>query len=370
MPHYPETLHVSAQMSENIGAPVDRAVISSRPGGGNTTQSYLKGDIIADNLNAVFGPLGWEVEADIHQIDDWNETKQKQNAQVNMHVVQVVSNVKLTIKKTTETGSDTVFKQPGIGYGEVEEGKSRKEAFGMAVKGSATDGFKRCASLLGKRFGMMMASNGKQDDLEYAHNGKPQNLKAAQRMREEDSRRSKGNDDARGAPRHDEATARGASVREDPSRGNAQREQAPRDRQEEANRDRPRQAEAPARNDTRNQQQNTETKDRPRNDDTRAKADASKDNAAGSREKSSAKEDAAQKAGTNYPLDNLPITLDDMTSFGATLVERVKEMRQMNDKVGLVRQHINTIKNVDAKIRKRIIERLDELGVDVNKITS
>lgn len=368
MPRYPETLHISSQMSNAIDTPVDRAVVSSRPGAGNSTQSYLKGDIIADNLNAVFGPLGWEVEADIHQIDDWDETKQKQNKTVNMHVVQVVSNVKLTIKKTTEHGSDTVFKQPGIGYGEVEEGKSRKEAFGMAVKGSATDGFKRCANMLGKRFGMMMASNGKQDDLEYAHNGKPNNLKAAQRMREEDARRNKEGDDERRSSRRDEGNRNDAPRNNDRERDPA----AGANRQAENDRGRSRQEDRQTNSNARSQrpedQQNDAGKASQRED--RVKEDAAKDRTVDAPAKTATKNDAAQKAGTNYPLDNLPITLDDMTSFGATLVERVKEMRQTNDKIGLVRQHLHTIKNVDAKIRKRIIERLDELGVDVNKITS
>ncbi len=368
MPHYPETLHISSQMSNDIDTPVDRAVISSRPGAGNSSQSYLKGDIIADNLNAVFGPLGWEVEADIHQIDDWDETKQKQNKSVNMHVVQVVSNVKLTIKKTTEHGSDTVFKQPGIGYGEVEEGKSRKEAFGMAVKGSATDGFKRCASLLGKRFGMMMASNGKQDDLEYAHNGKPQNLNAARKMRDEDARRNKSGDEGRRSPRRDEGNRddapRNNTQERDPASGAGRQADGGRDRSRQEDR----QESSSAQNSRSEDRQNNDDKGRSRED--RVKNDAAKDKSVEASAKTAPKNDAAQKAGTNYPLDNLPITLDDMTSFGATLVERVKEMRQTNDKIGLVRQHLHTIKNVDAKIRKRIIERLDELGVDVNKITS
>lgn len=369
---YPVTIHINADMIGKIDEPIDPALVSRRPGGSNTTQAFLKGDIIADQLNSVFGPLGWSKASRIHTVDDWDETKtvQRNNSptQVEMHIVQVISDVTLTIKKVTPDGSDTVFIEQGIGYGEVEVGKSRKEAYGMAVKGASTDGLKRCASLLGKAFGMMMASSGKQDDIEYAHNNKPQEIRKAKDMRasggraahepgngaRDDERRRPDGDAAQGQTRSREVPARdtarggpgarGASehmvgndqhdTRRTPERGGAARAETSRTGVEQGG--------APAAGDGHGAGPATE--DKPK---------------------------AARRTPiTSYPLDNVPVTLDDQTDFGATLATRVKEMRQPSDRTSLVRQHINTIRNLDAPIRRRLMVRLNEEGVDVDRIAS
>jgi len=396
---YPSTIHISDEMAAKINQPVDAAVISSRPGGGNTVQSFLKGDIIADALNNVFGPLGWGVEASIHQMDDWTETKSltrnNSRTDVTMHMVQVVSAVKLTVKKTTADGTDTVFVQPGIGYGEAEEGKSRKEAFGMAVKGAATDGLKRCATLLGKAFGMMMASNGSQEDIEYAHNGKAQNLSKARSLRQNAQRGGNG-----GQRQVEDQRARGGGQRQvEDQRGGGQRQvedqrgdRGDQQRRPEARddvREQPRREERePARQEQRPSERENDTDRRPeqraeRQPDARpadqrqqpvrepeAAAPAAERQAAPAEADPGAAKPARRQADTSYPLDNLPITKQDMTDFGATLVARVKEMRQHSDRVGLVKQHLNTVKNLDSSVRKRVIERLRELEVDVDKIPS
>lgn len=415
---YPTTIHIAEDMAKKIDQTVDPAVISSRPGGGNTTQSFLKGDIIADQLNVVFGPLGWGIVARIHQMDDWEEektvTRNNQQTKVGMRMVQVVSDVTLTIKKTTPDGTDTVFTQPGIGYGEAEEGKSRKEAFSMAVKGAATDGLKRCASLVGKAFGMMMASNGSQQDIEYAHNGKQQNLRKAQELRRQSENRQEGRSregDARGGDsrgnsqrqddrqqggrreeqRHPQEDGRGAG--RDRQQGDRDRQQEDRERQSETRggNQGPRHDEAPARregSDGRSRQQEDSRQERGTHERSGEQVDARRTPEAGattmerpaeqSRQEPAKESDAKdgdaktrkRQADTNYPLDSLPITKQEMTDFGATLVERVKEMRQKSDRTSLVKQHLNTIKNLDSAIRRRVIERLREHDVDVDKIPS
>lgn len=381
---YPETLHIKADMASLIDTPVDSAVISSRPGGGNTTQSFVKGDIVADSLNQVFGPLGWAVKAKIHQIDDWEEEKSKtQNNRtvvVQMKVVQVVSDVELTIKKVTEDGSDTVFVQPGIGYGEVEVGKSSKEAFGMAIKGAATDGLKRCANLLGKKFGMMMASNGSQEDIEYAHNGKRDNLDKARKIRNSQNSNSSSNGSSNQSNRSNEQNNRGSSSnRSAPADQNDRRDRSANESRSsgsenrQVNRgqsdaeDRQRQNvrdDSGPRSNQGQAESHDEVREKSRNED---RAPAEKSSGGESRQE---KKSSERRPDTNYDLNIVPITKQDMVDFGATLVERVKEMRQDNDRVGLVKQHINTIKNLDTGIRQRVMERLSEANVDVDKIQS
>lgn len=411
---YPQTIHVGADLVEKIDRPLDPAIISSRPGGGNTTQSYIKGDIIADKLNEVFGPLGWSKASVIHQMDDWEEEKNGRNGKTTQHVVQVVSNVTLTIKKITADGTDTVFTEQGIGYGEVERGKSRKEAFGMAIKGASTDGLKRCASLVGKAFGMMMASNGSQDDLEYAHNGKASNLRRAQEMRRNAQRGGNDRDDARGGNGRSGDDGRGSGNRgndrgeqrgggrDSGTRGDERMRDEPRggdrgqprddQRGRQDDRARPRDDQDAGRQPPRQEQQRQRGgEDGPRQragdarpadrDEGARQAPARDEGRAPERQEATpkgeavpneapAEKKAVRKADTNYVLDHPPITKDDMTDFGATLVTRVGEMRQPSDREGLVRQHMNSIKNLDSKIRKRLIERLRELNVDVDKISS
>lgn len=378
---YPETIHITREMNEKIDTPMDPAIISTRPGGSNTTQSFIKGDIVADNLNKVFGPLGWGSKAPIKEIMRWTEkkiiNKNNNKIEVTMHMVQVLSEVELTIKKVTENGTDTVYVQPGVGYGEVEEGKSQKEAFGMAVKGAATDGLKRCASLIGKSFGMMLASNGSQEDIEYAHNGKSAALKNARSIRAAARNNNRSGNDSSGnrdQTSRDEIQNRQddrpRNERQGNNSSNRQRENYQEDRYDEFS-------------DERNnvEQRNTEKGGVQSESSSRGKVvEEQLNNGANERGAETQKIDPAKSEGPkkpgrkpvdkNYNLDNLPITSQDMTDFGATLIQRVNELRQQTDRVGLVRQHLNTIRNLDTKIRIRIIERLREINIDVDQISA
>ena len=431
---YPATIHVDQTMIDKIDTPMDPAVVSSRPGGGNTTQSYIKGDIIADQLNAVFGPLGWSKASRIHSVDDWEEektvTRNNTPTKVNMHMVQVISDVTLTIKKTTADGTDTIFVEQGVGYGEVETGKSRKEAFGMAVKGASTDGLKRCSSLLGKAFGMMMASNGQQEDVQYAHNGKTNDLRKARELRARggQQRQDDRGGDARGgqnranAPQdarerggqradahdrggQDHGGQRGSGHdRGGPDRGGQNRggqdgrdkeqeqhDRGSQDRGEGAERASRNQAAAPGddrRQDARkgtddrddaSQRQDPQTQTTPRAGAPEAGGSAKDRGTKEATSKEAVSKEAApteerrpatgrRKADTNYPLDNLPVTKDDQTDFAATLHARVHGMRQKADREGLVRQHLNTIRNLDGPIRKHLTTKLAEEAVDVDRL--
>lgn len=420
---YPSSLHVSDEIAAKIDRPVDKAVISNRPGGGNTIQSFLKVDIIADQLNSVFGPLGWGVVAKIHSIDDWEEEKtiQKNNqpTKTTMHTVQVISDVTLTIKRITADGTDTVFCEPGIGSGEVEAGKSRKEAYGMAVKGAASDGLKRCATLLGRAFGMMMASNGRQEDIEYAHNGKTANLNKAKDMRRSGGGNANANSGSNngggnngnnqrapggGQQQRTEPQRREAPVRQDADKragGNDDGRSAA-GTVRNANDDRGNNGGGRAQNEApRTAAGNGRAEPEDKSSGAVTGRNASSDGGSGAAQdkrtdggggKPTTDDGAARQVDdggkpregeaaqpktksqrmpdTNYDLDSVPITGNDMTDFSATLIKRTGEMLQKADREGLVRQHLNTIRNIDARLRKRLIERLAEHGVDVDSLRS
>lgn len=377
MTRYPETLHISAHAAELLDQPVDPWLLSSRTGRGTSVVHYLKGDISADGLNQIFGPLGWGVEPTIYDISDWEETKTVQrnnrDVQLEMHVVQVITKVTLTIKPMTKESTPTVIAQHGIGYGEIEVGKNRKEAVGMAVKGAETDGLKRCGSLLGKKLGMMLASNGEQDEIEYAHNGNATNIKRARNLRDQ-ARRGSGPDGDRGTdagPRPEQEVRQRRDQRV-PGAQEARNEGKGRDASRSSNSSSQQNDGAGERNrrDERSRQESAARAEAPsRQDESDVRQP---DGARGQDEgRGAVKEKGGEgkaAARTDFDLNSLPVSAEEMTDFAATLAARVKEMRQKSDRTALVRQHLNTITNLDPRIRRRLTERLHEVDVDVDLV--
>ena len=49
-------------LTEELLTPIDPAKIRQRPGAHGMTISYIEGYVVIDELNSVFGHLGWETE--------------------------------------------------------------------------------------------------------------------------------------------------------------------------------------------------------------------------------------------------------------------------------------------------------------------
>lgn len=429
---YKGTMHVSDEVAKALDENVERALISSREGAANTTLSYLRGDIIANNLNSVFGPLGWEVSAKIDRIDAHEATRKGYNGKPDrdVFVVQVVTSVTLTIKPTVPGGTSTSYTQSGLGYGEVEIDKQRKDAYNMAVKGADTDGMKRCATFLGRALGMFLI-DGVQDDIDYAHNGgknktaarkKARDLRRRDREDEEDrlereaNRRNDGGDrdgddrgnDNRGGDNRG-GSDRGGNDRGESSGtgnrggsrddGNGDRDDRGADRQQGGTRasgNGTGRGQASQSHDDRNDDRQTDdrgngasqdrddgaTKGGGRGSASTDKAPAAKDDAG----KTDAGKGAASKADAgkgegapaaqaayddNYNLQEIPVTRQQMIDFGATIVKQAKGLTQVKDRNKLVEQHAHTIlKVLDHKISSGTIKRLGEAGVDVERLLS
>lgn len=199
-----------ADLSRDLDADIHPWLLSERAGGRGAKLSYVKVDILTDTLNRLFGHLGWGARAEIQKMEDFQYTKPGNNGYPakEMYVFQVISQVTLTIKPQVDGGTETVFTQSGIGYGEVEINSHRKDAVGMAVKGAESDGLKRCCNFLGRALGMFLVG-GKQDPVTYAHNGNTNQtvVKNARRDRDdyEDRQRARGRSDDRGGDRGERA---------------------------------------------------------------------------------------------------------------------------------------------------------------------
>lgn len=364
---YPTTIFNDADIAAKIDTPVFQEVISKRTGRGNTALSYLRGDIIADQLNSIFGPLGWDLRAGVPSIDHWEGEKEtggynnQPKKMVNMHTVQVMTQMTLRIKARSVEDTDTIFTQTGIGYGEIEATKNRKEVVGMALKGAETDGLKRCASLLGRAMGMFLTGTGVQDEIDYAHNGKAADITKGKRMRDERLRNERQNNGADTPRLEDRSQQRQLEDRSNDrdnnqgDRGNARTDSRSnnQDRQE----------------DHREERRPAQTQER-RVDKAPAKPAAEKPAAqkAAAPETKGGKADASSGAekgkAPGFDLEQIPVTGDDQIAFSVEILARLDEFNQSSDKEKFIKGHYNTIKNLDSKYRRRLIERLTEQQID------
>lgn len=362
-PRYNVSIHNDAAIAAAVDQEVPKELLSSRSAGGNNSVTYLKGDISVDRLNEIFGPLGWGVVASPPQIEKevanrtkWENRKPKE---VEMVVYSVTTQVTLTIKKRTPEGSDTVFVQTGIGYGEVEPGKYAKEAIGMAVKGAETDGLKRCTSMLGKAFGMFLDQDGNQSDIEYAHKGNKTGLTKAKRMRQEresgrgGDNRSSGGRSSRNDDRDDygEDRQQGSNRQSRGSSGGERsqdRDPPARDRNADRGNDQDGRSD-----DSRQARGRQQEQDRPA-DDKPAKSSRSRPKA---------------EVNDDFDLDSEPVTRSDQVAYGATIVKRLKDAKNKDDREDLIRRHRESITNLEGNILTRLKEAARQHDIDIDKIT-
>lgn len=314
-----------------INTDVPRELISSRSGGGSITYAYLKGDVIADQMNKIFGPLAWDVQAESPEVTSFTDVKnvKRKNGkyeEANVRVIVVTTTVRLRIKARNSETTDTLFIQTGVGTGEYEEGRPPKEAVGMAVKGAETDGLKRCASLIGRAFGLYMNGAGEQSDIAYAHVNNNDGLRKAKMIVNE--KNSQNNHQ----PNHKENRQEKAPV-------NKKQEPAKNTSKTSSNNHQKTEQESPEKENKTENQGNVKNTGR-----------------------------KVRQAKTDFDLETMPITRDDQINYGATIVEELKTIANQEEKEKLVAKHHDTICNLEVGIKNRVIKILEEHNIDINKI--
>ncbi|CAO3610039.1 unnamed protein product [Cunninghamella echinulata] len=113
--------------------------VNSRPGAGGSKVMYITGDVVINLANEVFGYNGWSSEIKSYHLDYQEQTEQ---GRYNIGISTVV---RVTIKE----GS---FHED-IGFGAVENARSKDAAFALARKQSATDALKRTLRKFGNLLG-------------------------------------------------------------------------------------------------------------------------------------------------------------------------------------------------------------------------
>lgn len=354
--------NVNRHNDEAIAAAVDREVpkelISSRSSGNSNTVSYLKGDIDADRLNEIFGPLGWGVVASAPEISKFEDKRTKWekpreggravSKEVDMTIYAVTTQVTLTIKARTPESTDTVFTQTGVGYGEVEPGKHAKDAIGMAVKGAETDGLKRCATLIGKAFGMFLNADGSQSDIEYAHRNNRDGLAKAKNIRSQAAGRSPG----RSRPSETEADAHPRGRDEQEARGDARRSRASEGRS------------APERD--QRQEPREQERSEPEGESRRTSARApSKKDEGGQAPK---RERPKGNYNDDADLNSEPVTRQDQIDYGFTFVRHLDEAASNDEREALVRKHRRTIFGLDGVFLDKIRAQAKKHDLDIDRI--
>lgn len=379
-----KVMHIEDELITKLNEPIDKAHLSVRDGRGNTKYYYVKQAILADYLNQVFGPLGWDLKAGDPTIERRVEARTKkrnnQNVTVDFVVFEVVTKVTLRIKARTVDSSDTIFQLHGVGSGEAEVGQNTKDELGKAIKGAESDGLKRCAQELGKRFGLMLTTRGTQDAIDYAQANDQQRRQEMQRN-EEQSSNSQGD---RGAKKANSGNDAPRSQREEPktddrSRSNTREPERKPAREEDRN-----QAD---KRDTRNSQasderpredarenskpKHDEPRDASKNDDRNEAKDNERseqsDRGNGGSEKASKGNEKAE-ISDQYDLDILPMTTPEQASFAKTLVRVIGEAEK-RDREDLVSKHHDTVRNLDGRIKSRFISVLhDDFGIEFNAV--
>lgn len=391
---YPVTIHNNERIAGELDKPLEPWLISERDGARNVKYAYVKGDISPDLLNEIFGPLGWSVRSSIVSRDSWESEKQDGNTVKDMYNISVVAHVELTIKSVEPGGADTVISQHGTGYGEVELNRNRSDALKLAIKGADTDGLKRCCNLLGRRMGMFLTNDGRQDEVHYAHANNRNTLNRALRMRDEAKRGKSEPNNGENAGRGDNHGRRDEARQEPQRRDSSPRDEGRRPSQEASSRSNDNRATPPRDNGPRNETPRGESRerndDRPRNDhrdrDDRGGHSSESRREAGSSQRNEGRPQSENKdsrrepqdrqgqdipptaVNRNYNLSHIPVTRQEMLDYGETLVSSLQFMNQTSDKEKFIKQHFKTIQDLDPKIRNRVIDELGKCGIDLDAL--
>jgi DNA repair and recombination protein RAD52 len=114
--------------------------LSSRPGAGNSKVHYITADKCIALANEVFGFNGWSSSIVNFSVDYFDQDPQTRKYEVGLSVI-----VRVTLRDGTY--------HEDIGYGQIENSKSKHAAFEKAKKEGTTDALKRALRQFGNVLG-------------------------------------------------------------------------------------------------------------------------------------------------------------------------------------------------------------------------
>ncbi|ORY92366.1 Rad52/22 family double-strand break repair protein-domain-containing protein [Syncephalastrum racemosum] len=130
-----ERLYLNSELGKGIGP----EFIAYRAGPAGHRFTYIEGKTVIQLLNKFFGFNGWKTEIRGTTVDFCDITP---NGQISVGVSAIV---RVTLKDGTY--------HEDIGYGSLENGKSKAAAFEKAKKEAVTDAMKRAARMFGDAVG-------------------------------------------------------------------------------------------------------------------------------------------------------------------------------------------------------------------------
>ncbi|KAG5419644.1 RAD52 [Candida metapsilosis] len=131
-----EKLEIQTKLNKALGP----EYVSYRPGGGGSSVQYIEGWKALNLANEVFGFNGWNSELVSCEIDYLDSHGNTGRCSLGLSVV-----VRVTLKDGTY--------HEDIGYGYIDNAKSKSQAFEKCKKEAYTDGIKRCLRCFGNVLG-------------------------------------------------------------------------------------------------------------------------------------------------------------------------------------------------------------------------
>jgi hypothetical protein len=204
--------------------------------------------------------------------------------------------------------------------------------------------------MLGKAFGMFLDQDGNQSDIEYAHKNNKTGLTKAKQIRGRAERSGSSRD-------HRDDGGEG----DDQRQGGRQPSTRQQDRQPDDRRD-----------------SNEERKPAPRRDERGGgQSERARDGGNGSRDESQGQEPAKKSTRSrpkseineNFDLGSEPVTRSDQLAYGATIVRRLSDARDKREREELIRDHRDTITNLEGNILTRLKEAAKQHDIDIDRIT-
>lgn len=146
-----------------LDAKLNRADVSTRKGGGQSTLSYVSSHYVIDKLNEVLGQGNWSYDAEnVINVHTGKISTNYGDSYTCHYICKVRLNASIG-------GKSTFFSD--YGYGDGTDKNNPGKAHELAIKEAVTDGLKRCAKNLGPVLGLALYDKEQEDVQEESNSG-------------------------------------------------------------------------------------------------------------------------------------------------------------------------------------------------------
>lgn len=146
---------IDEAIEEALKLPLDAANVKTRPKGRGVELSYIESHVAIREANSVFGNLGWDSETIECRVLSEHSYKNTTKNGDEFDVFEVIAMAKVRVQV------GVCYREGvGLGNGNVNDysgtGKSRMDAYELAMKEAESDARKRALMTFGDRFGLAL----------------------------------------------------------------------------------------------------------------------------------------------------------------------------------------------------------------------